>query len=111
MAGGGPAHRRGCGPLRPRAGHHARTDRSNGPLPLNEAGATGGCAFEDMPMVEPRLQSTLTCPQCGARSIETMPLDACLYFHDCQACGALLRPKTGDGCVFCSYGDVACPPI
>ena len=26
-------------------------------------------------------------------------------------CGALLKPKPGDCCVYCSYGDVACPPI
>jgi uncharacterized protein (DUF4415 family) len=25
--------------------------------------------------------------------------------------GALLKPKPGDCCVFCSYGDVPCPPI
>ena len=27
------------------------------------------------------------------------------------ACGTLLRPKSGDCCVFCSYGTVPCPPI
>ena len=27
------------------------------------------------------------------------------------SCGALLKPKPGDCCVFCSYGDVPCPPI
>jgi hypothetical protein len=40
-----------------------------------------------------------------------MPTDACQYFYDCPACGALLKPKPGDCCVFCSYGDVPCPPI
>ena len=60
---------------------------------------------------EVRLQSTLTCPHCGHRSVETMPTDACLCFHDCPACGALLKPKPGDCCVFCSYGDVPCPPV
>lgn len=64
-----------------------------------------------MAMHEPQLHSTLTCPQCGHRSRETMPTDACLFFHDCPGCGALLRPKPGDCCVFCSYGDVPCPPI
>jgi hypothetical protein len=59
--------------------------------------------------VEPR--STLTCPQCGRRSTETMPTDACQYFYDCRHCGALLRPLPGDCCVFCSYGDIPCPPI
>jgi hypothetical protein len=59
----------------------------------------------------PILQSTLTCPACGAQALETMPSDACQYFYDCTACGTLLRPKPGDCCVFCSYGSVPCPPI
>jgi hypothetical protein len=40
-----------------------------------------------------------------------MPADACQYFYDCKGCGAVLKPMAGDCCVFCSYGDVACPPI
>jgi hypothetical protein len=28
-----------------------------------------------------------------------------------QPDSALLKPKSGDCCVFCSYGDVPCPPI
>ncbi len=56
-------------------------------------------------------QSTLTCPVCGHRSLETMPEDACLYFWECPACKTLLKPLPGDCCVFCSYGDVPCPPV
>jgi hypothetical protein len=57
------------------------------------------------------LRSTLTCPRCGAQATETMPIDACQYFYDCPGCGAVLRPKPGDCCVFCSYGSVPCPPV
>lgn len=57
------------------------------------------------------LESTLTCPHCGAQSLESMPTDACIYFHECAGCHALLRPKAGDCCVFCSYGSVQCPPV
>jgi hypothetical protein len=57
------------------------------------------------------LQSMLTCPHCGHQATETMPTDACIFFYDCTKCGALLRPKEGDCCVFCSYGSVACPPV
>lgn len=53
----------------------------------------------------------LTCPTCGAESVEDMPTDACLYFFECPACHARLRPKPGDCCVFCSYGSVRCPPV
>lgn len=58
-----------------------------------------------------QLQSRLTCPHCAHASLETMPTDACIYFHVCSACGATLSPKPGDCCVFCSYGSAPCPPI
>lgn len=61
-------------------------------------------------MNTPNLQSTITCPHCGAQSTHTMPTNACVWFHECVDCGELLRPTPGDCCVFCSYGDVACPP-
>lgn len=57
------------------------------------------------------LRSTLTCPHCGVRTTETMPTDACQYFYDCPGCGVVLKPKTGDCCVYCSYADVPCPPV
>lgn len=55
--------------------------------------------------------STLTCPECGGRSTNVMPTDACQFFYDCPRCAAVLRPLKGDCCVYCSYGDVPCPPI
>jgi hypothetical protein len=57
------------------------------------------------------LFSTITCPLCGHRKTETMPTDACQYFYDCEGCHAVLKPKAGDCCVFCSYGSVPCPPV
>ena len=57
------------------------------------------------------LQSTLTCPHCGHKAVETMPTTACPFYYDCTACGALLKAAPGDCCVFCSYGTVPCPPI
>jgi len=57
------------------------------------------------------LTSILTCPHCSHASSEMMPTDACVFFHECPGCGALLKPKPGDCCVFCSYGTVPCPPI
>lgn len=64
-----------------------------------------------MPDTALALESTITCPNCGHRATETMPTDACQYFYDCKGCGALLKPKSGNCCVFCSYGSVPCPPI
>jgi hypothetical protein len=57
------------------------------------------------------LTSQLKCPYCGHLSSETMPVDACIFFHQCGGCGAVLKPNPGDCCVFCSYGSVPCPPI
>ena len=60
---------------------------------------------------QPILESTITCPQCGHQTTETMPTNACVFFFDCPACRARLTPLSGDCCVFCSYGSVKCPPI
>ncbi len=57
------------------------------------------------------LQSTLTCPECGNRKTETMPTDSCMFFYECESCKAMLKPRSGDCCVFCSYGTVKCPPV
>jgi hypothetical protein len=60
--------------------------------------------------VDPGELGNITCPACTHESREPMPHNACLYFFQCPGCGTLLRPKRGDCCVFCSYGDRACPP-
>ncbi len=65
--------------------------------------------MNDAPGITPK--STITCPECGHRSTDVMPTDACQFFYDCKGCGAVLRPLQGDCCVYCSYGDVKCPPI
>lgn len=57
------------------------------------------------------LESVVSCPECGFTKQEVMPTDACQFFYECAGCKTLLRPKTGDCCVFCSYGSVACPPM
>ena len=62
-------------------------------------------------MTEFQSHSTLTCPECGHRKTEEMPTDACQFFDDCEGCKVVLKPLAGDCCVFCSYGDVACPPV
>ena len=57
------------------------------------------------------LETTITCPACGHSETETMPTDACQWFYDCKLCGAVLKSKPGDCCVFCSYATVPCPPV
>ena len=55
-------------------------------------------------------ESLIVCPWCATQARETMPTDACQHFYRCTGCGVLLEPQEGDCCVFCSYGDVSCPP-
>jgi hypothetical protein len=56
-------------------------------------------------------ESVLTCPSCGFAKVERMPKDACQFYYQCENCTAVLKPKVGDCCVFCSYGSEKCPPI
>lgn len=58
-----------------------------------------------------RLTGTLTCPSCRNREVRDMPEDACVYFYRCPACGVTSKPRAGDCCIFCSYGDTPCPPM
>ena len=67
----------------------------------------GGAPFT---MKIEKRESRITCPSCGHVSTETMAADSCQFFYDCKGCGSTLRPKQGNCCVFCSYGDTACPP-
>ena len=52
--------------------------------------------------------SVITCFQCGLAKEEEMSVDACQFFYKCAHCGTLLKPKSGDCCVYCSYGSVKC---
>ncbi|MFK5883827.1 MAG: GDCCVxC domain-containing (seleno)protein [Candidatus Izemoplasma sp.] len=57
------------------------------------------------------LKSNLKCPHCGYIKNVTMPTDRCVYFFTCEKCHKDFTPKSGDCCVFCSYGDNPCPSI
>lgn len=57
------------------------------------------------------LKSVITCPHCGAKKEETMDENSCLFFYHCETCNKLLKPHEGDCCVFCSFGNINCPPV
>ena len=57
------------------------------------------------------LESIITCPHCHFKQKEVMPTNSCLYFYECTNCNKTLKPNQGDCCVFCSYGNIKCPPI
>jgi len=50
------------------------------------------------------LNSTIKCPNCGHQKKEAMPTDACQYFYECENCLQILKPKTGDCCVYFPAG-------
>ena len=54
-------------------------------------------------------QTTVTCPECGHAEPTTMPANSCQLAYVCPRCRALLHPREGDCCVFCSYGTRPCP--
>jgi hypothetical protein len=56
-----------------------------------------------------KMQSTLTCPKCQHQSTEVMQENACKVFHKCSSCSEMVKPKSKECCVFCSYGSVKCP--
>ena len=56
-------------------------------------------------------ESTITCPECSFSREESIPTDACVWYWECPKCRALIRPKPGDCCVYCSFGTVPCPPV
>ncbi|MHA1243925.1 MAG: GDCCVxC domain-containing (seleno)protein [Candidatus Heimdallarchaeota archaeon] len=57
------------------------------------------------------LQSIITCPNCGFSKEETMPTNYCQLKYKCSNCNAILTPKTGDCCVYCSFGTEKCPAL
>ena len=68
------------------------------------------CDAEDPNFMGTIIKANLICPECGFTQELDMPTDACQFFHQCINCKAILKPKPGDCCVFCSYADIPCPP-
>ncbi|MGY8942318.1 MAG: GDCCVxC domain-containing (seleno)protein [Flavobacteriales bacterium] len=61
------------------------------------------------PLLDQKLTSEITCPQCGHQKVETLPTEVCQIRYTCENCKAELMPQGEDCCVFCSYGDHKCP--
>lgn len=59
--------------------------------------------------MQPTLTSEITCPKCGHKKTETLPTDFCTIAYTCENCKTVLHPKSGDCCVFCTYGNHKCP--
>ena len=105
-----------CSPAHLEQWLEAREGSKGFRLSVDEAMQVGKALFRPV-LAEGRkhrmieLNSTITCPECAAQTKEEMPTDSCLFFYECPDCKTRLKPLAGDCCVFCSYGDVKCPPI
>ena len=53
--------------------------------------------------------SEITCPKCNYKTVEILPTDVCVIRYTCTKCKTELTPKTGDCCVYCTYGSHKCP--
>ena len=60
--------------------------------------------------MEVATKAKLTCPECSFAQGVDMPTDVCQFFYECVNCGSVLKPKSSDCCIFCSYADTRCPP-
>ena len=56
-------------------------------------------------------ETTIVCPECGRSQTETMPAATRQRLYSCKGCGAVLTPKSGDCCVYCSHSTSPCPSI
>ncbi|WP_305848903.1 GDCCVxC domain-containing (seleno)protein [Polynucleobacter sp. AP-Ainpum-60-G11] len=52
--------------------------------------------------------STITCPFCLQSETLGIPVGGSQHLYRCRACNAILRPKSGDCCIFCSFGNIDC---
>lgn len=67
--------------------------------------------LKEIVMTNIKRQSTISCPECGNESKESMATDSCQYFWECSHCHELIKAAKNDCCVFCSYGNIPCPPV
>lgn len=56
----------------------------------------------------PEKYAILTCPLCGQQQEEEIPQDSCVPFYKCNGCEEIVSAERSC-CVFCDYGDKACP--
>jgi transposase-like protein len=51
---------------------------------------------------------TVTCPECKHKQKMKIPTTSCTPFYKCKGCSKTISAKK-ECCVFCEYGDKACP--
>lgn len=60
--------------------------------------------------MEMNYKCKVTCPACNHHQVEKMPHGSCCGDScTCHKCGCELKAKEDGTCVYCTYGDEACP--
>ncbi len=52
--------------------------------------------------------SVVTCPHCQAFELVEIPTGFSQHLYRCPSCLVILKPKSGDCCIFCSFGSHDC---
>ncbi|MEA9602543.1 GDCCVxC domain-containing (seleno)protein [Polynucleobacter sp. MG-28-Ekke-A2] len=52
-------------------------------------------------------QSIVTCPHCQASELINAE-EGAQHLYRCRSCSAILKPKSGDCCILCSFGNRDC---
>ncbi|WP_370623702.1 GDCCVxC domain-containing (seleno)protein [Polynucleobacter sp. AP-Reno-20A-A9] len=54
------------------------------------------------------IESIVTCPHCQASEAINSEHGASQHLYRCRSCSAILKPKSGDCCILCSFGNRDC---
>ena len=53
-------------------------------------------------------ESMITCPHCQASEAISFEVGSPPHLYRCRSCSAILKPKSGDCCILCSFGNRDC---
>jgi hypothetical protein len=68
----------------------------------------GEACCDNEPKKEEKLMGNITCPECKHIQQMIIPKKSCQAFYKCKGCEKTISAKKSC-CVFCDYGDRACP--
>ncbi|WP_370624068.1 GDCCVxC domain-containing (seleno)protein [Polynucleobacter sp. AP-Feld-500C-C5] len=54
------------------------------------------------------LKSILTCPHCQASEVISIEVGSSYHLYRCHSCSTILKPKSGDCCILCSFANRDC---
>ncbi|WP_285896681.1 GDCCVxC domain-containing (seleno)protein [Polynucleobacter corsicus] len=52
--------------------------------------------------------TTITCPDCCGQETLEISQGYSQHLYRCPSCSTILKPRSGDCCIFCSFGSQDC---